>query len=87
MSFNSGAPHRRPSVLFLLPWLALVGWYSLPIVLHSLFEMEKFAETYIPGYFILKLQLFFLAVVEFGFGCFACELQEDLASPMSRRSS
>jgi hypothetical protein len=47
-----------------LPWLALVGWYSLPIVLNSLFEMEKFAETYTPGFFILKLQLlFFVALV------------------------
>ncbi len=51
------------TVLFLLPWLALVGWYSLPIVLNSLFEMEKFAETYSPGYFILKLQLFFFVAL------------------------
>jgi len=51
------------TVLFLLPWLALVGWYSLPIVLNSLFEMEKFAETYTRGYFILKLQLFFLVAL------------------------
>jgi len=51
------------TVLFLLPWLALVGWYSLPIVLNSLFEMEKFAETYTPGYFILKLQLFFFVAL------------------------
>ena len=51
------------TVLFLLPWLALVCWYSLPIVLNSLFEMEKFAETYTPGYFILKLQLFFFVAL------------------------
>jgi TRAP-type mannitol/chloroaromatic compound transport system permease small subunit len=51
------------TVLFLLPWLALVGWYSLPIVLNSLFEMEKFAETYTRGYFILKLQLFFFVAL------------------------
>jgi TRAP-type mannitol/chloroaromatic compound transport system permease small subunit len=51
------------TMLFLLPWLALVGWYSLPIVLNSLFEMEKFAETYTRGYFILKLQLFFLVAL------------------------
>jgi TRAP-type mannitol/chloroaromatic compound transport system permease small subunit len=52
------------TVLFLLPWLAIIGWYSLPIVLNSLFEMEKFAETYTPGYFVLKLQLLlFVALV------------------------
>lgn len=51
------------TVLLLLPWLAIVGWYSLPIVRNSLFEMEKFAETYTRGYFILKLQLFFLVAL------------------------
>jgi TRAP-type mannitol/chloroaromatic compound transport system permease small subunit len=51
------------TAVFLLPWLALVSWYSLPIVLNSLFEMEKFAETYTPGYFILKLQLFFFVAL------------------------
>jgi TRAP-type mannitol/chloroaromatic compound transport system permease small subunit len=51
------------TVLLLLPWLVLVGWYSLPIVLNSLFEMEKFAETYTRGYFILKLQLFLLVAL------------------------
>ena len=51
------------TVVFLLPWLAFVGWYSLPIVMNSLFEMEKFAETYTPGYFILKLQLFFFVAL------------------------
>jgi TRAP-type mannitol/chloroaromatic compound transport system permease small subunit len=47
------------TMLFTLPWLALLAWYSLPIVLNSLAETEKFAETYTPGYFILKLGLFF----------------------------
>jgi TRAP-type mannitol/chloroaromatic compound transport system permease small subunit len=51
------------TVLFLLPWLALVGWYAMPIVLNSLFEMEKFAETYTRGYFVLKLQLFFFVAL------------------------
>jgi TRAP-type mannitol/chloroaromatic compound transport system permease small subunit len=51
------------TVLFLLPWLALVGWYSLPIVLNSLLEMEKFPDTWTRGYFILKLQLFFFVVL------------------------
>jgi TRAP-type mannitol/chloroaromatic compound transport system permease small subunit len=51
------------TVLFLLPWLCLLGWYSLPIVLNSLAELEKFAETYTPGYFIIKLQLFFFVAL------------------------
>jgi len=45
------------TVLFLLPWLVLLGWYSLPIVLNSVKQLEEFPETYTPGYFILKLQL------------------------------
>lgn len=45
------------TVLFLLPWLVLLGWYSLPIVLNSVRELEEFPETYTQGYFILKLQL------------------------------
>jgi TRAP-type mannitol/chloroaromatic compound transport system permease small subunit len=51
------------TVLFTLPWLALLGWYALPIVLNSLRQSEKFAETYTPGYFILKLGLFFFVVL------------------------
>jgi TRAP-type mannitol/chloroaromatic compound transport system permease small subunit len=51
------------TVLFTLPWLALLGWYALPIVLNSLRQTEKFAETYTPGYFILKLGLFFFVVL------------------------
>ncbi len=45
------------TILLLLPWLVLLGWYSFPIVLNSVKELEKFPETYTPGYFILKLQL------------------------------
>jgi TRAP-type mannitol/chloroaromatic compound transport system permease small subunit len=51
------------TLLFTLPWLALLAWYSLPIVLNSLAQTEKFAETYTPGYFILKLGLFFFVVL------------------------
>jgi TRAP-type mannitol/chloroaromatic compound transport system permease small subunit len=51
------------TVMFTLPWLALVAWYSLPIVLNSLAQTEKFAETYTPGYFILKLGLLFFVVL------------------------
>lgn len=51
------------TALFTLPWLALLGWYARPIVLNSLGETEKFAETYTPGYFILKLGLFFFVAL------------------------
>jgi TRAP-type mannitol/chloroaromatic compound transport system permease small subunit len=52
------------TVFFLLPWLALLGWYSVPIVLNSVGELEQFAETYTPGYYLMKLLLFvFVALV------------------------
>jgi TRAP-type mannitol/chloroaromatic compound transport system permease small subunit len=51
------------TILLLLPWLALVAWYSIPIVVNSVAELEAFAETYTPGYFILKLQLFSFVVL------------------------
>jgi TRAP-type mannitol/chloroaromatic compound transport system permease small subunit len=51
------------TILLLLPWLALVAWYSIPIVVNSVAELEEFAETYTPGYFILKLQLFSFVVL------------------------
>jgi TRAP-type mannitol/chloroaromatic compound transport system permease small subunit len=51
------------TMLFTLPWLALLAWYSLPIVMNSLAQTEKFAETFTPGYFILKLGLFFFVVL------------------------
>jgi TRAP-type mannitol/chloroaromatic compound transport system permease small subunit len=51
------------TAMFTLPWLALLGWYALPIVLNSLRQTEKFPETYTPGYFILKLGLFFFVVL------------------------
>jgi TRAP-type mannitol/chloroaromatic compound transport system permease small subunit len=51
------------TLLFTLPWLAILGWYALPIVLNSLAQTERFAETYTPGYFLLKLGLFFFVAL------------------------
>jgi len=42
------------SLLFSLPWLAIVGWYSVPVVVRSWAVLEQFAETYTSGYFLLK---------------------------------
>jgi len=66
------------TALFTLPWLALLGWYALPIVLNSLRQTEKFAETYTPGYFILKLGLFFFVVLV-GFQAIADIIRAGLA--------
>jgi TRAP-type mannitol/chloroaromatic compound transport system permease small subunit len=45
------------TLLFLAPWLAIVTRSSIPIVLRSWAELEQFADTFTPGYFLLKTQL------------------------------
>jgi TRAP-type mannitol/chloroaromatic compound transport system permease small subunit len=45
------------TLLFLAPWLAIVTWSSIPIVLNSWAQREQFADTFTPGYFLLKTQL------------------------------
>ncbi|HKX08785.1 MAG TPA: TRAP transporter small permease subunit [Stellaceae bacterium] len=45
------------TLLFLTPWLAIVARSSIPIVVRSWAELEQFADTYTPGYFLLKTQL------------------------------
>jgi TRAP-type mannitol/chloroaromatic compound transport system permease small subunit len=66
------------TALFTLPWLALLGWYALPIVLNSLGETEKFPETYTPGYFLLKLGLVFFVILV-GFQAIANIIRAGLA--------
>jgi TRAP-type mannitol/chloroaromatic compound transport system permease small subunit len=50
-------------LLFLAPWLAIVTRSSIPIVLHSWAQLEQFADTYTPGYFLLKTQLLSFCVL------------------------
>jgi TRAP-type mannitol/chloroaromatic compound transport system permease small subunit len=66
------------TALFTLPWLALVGWYALPIVLNSVRETERFAETFTPGYFLLKLGLCFFVILV-GFQAVANMIRAGLA--------
>ncbi len=52
------------TVAFALPWLSILGWYSVPIVGRSWAVHEEFAETFTPGYFLLKtLLLVFVMLV------------------------
>jgi TRAP-type mannitol/chloroaromatic compound transport system permease small subunit len=44
-------------LLFLAPCLVIVTRSSIPIVLRSWAHLEQFADTYTPGYFLLKTQL------------------------------
>ena len=51
------------TLLFAMPWIAILGWYSLPITIRSWRVYEQFAETYTPGYFLLKTQLLVFVVL------------------------
>ena len=69
--FRKGMGPRRRAVvdlagtlLLLLPWLGVVGWYAWPLVRESWHVREGFGETMTPGYFISKtLVLVFVALV------------------------
>lgn len=52
------------TLVFLLPWLAVIGWYVWPVVKNSWRVHEAFPETMTPGYFLSKsLVLVFAASV------------------------
>lgn len=45
------------NLVFALPWLILVGWYSMPIVANSWRDLEVFPDSRLPAYFLLKTML------------------------------
>jgi TRAP-type mannitol/chloroaromatic compound transport system permease small subunit len=54
---------RAGALFILVPWSAFMLYASWPIVAQSVLQMEEFPETFNPGYFIIKLALFALAVL------------------------
>ena len=51
------------AIVGLLPWALFVVYASESFVLQSLFALEAFADTYDPGYFIIKLALWLMALL------------------------
>ena len=51
------------NLLFALPWLAVIGFYSLPIVGNSWAHLEVFVDSWAPGYFLLKSMLIAMPVL------------------------
>lgn len=51
------------TVFFIGPWLYIVTKASIPVVLNSWTHLEAFADTWTPGYFLLKTQLLSFAVL------------------------
>ena len=51
------------SLVFALPWLGLVGWYSTPIVVNSWRDLEIFPDSHVPAFFLLKTLLLVFSVL------------------------
>ena len=51
------------AIVGLLPWALFILYASKNFVLQSLFELEAFADTDNPGYFIIKLALWLMALL------------------------
>ncbi len=47
----------------MLPWALFIVYASKNFVLQSLFELEAFPDTFNPGYFIIKLALWLMALL------------------------
>jgi TRAP-type mannitol/chloroaromatic compound transport system permease small subunit len=54
---------RAASLCVLVPWSAFMLYASWPIVVQSVLQLEAFPETFNPGYFVIKVALFLLAVL------------------------
>jgi len=45
------------------PWALFLLWASAPSVWQSVRQLERFGETFNPGYFVIKLALWLLVVL------------------------
>jgi TRAP-type mannitol/chloroaromatic compound transport system permease small subunit len=73
LAANSLARHYSPatqarlqriaSLFVLLPWSAFVLYTVAPMIWQSVAELERFPETYNPGYFIVKAAVGLLALL------------------------
>ena len=55
--------YRLASLLVLVPWSVFILYAVAPMVRQSLSELERFPETYNPGYFIVKTAVGLLALL------------------------
>lgn len=51
------------TLLFVLPWIGIVLWWSWPTMLQSVRQHELFPETWSPGYFLFKVLLVLFAAL------------------------
>jgi TRAP-type mannitol/chloroaromatic compound transport system permease small subunit len=54
---------RAAAALIMLPWSAFMLYAAAPMVWQSVTQLERFAETFNPGYFLVKLAVAILALL------------------------
>lgn len=63
-SFDKKAPHpilhRSLGFLLTLPWLLTLSWFAWPLWWQSFKQGERFIESMLPGFHLLKLALLLL---------------------------
>ncbi|NEX64359.1 TRAP transporter small permease subunit [Noviherbaspirillum galbum] len=55
--------HKAASLLVLLPWSSFILYAATPAVWQSVLQLEGFPETYNPGYFLVKVAAWVLALL------------------------
>ncbi len=51
------------TLLFVLPWTLIILWFSGATTLRSIMVLEKFPETWSPGYWLFKVLLIVFSVL------------------------
>jgi len=54
---------RIASLLVLLPWSLFILYAAWPALSQSVLQLESFPETFNPGYFLIKLGVWLLALL------------------------
>lgn len=55
---------RIGALAVLLPWSAALLWMGAPLIARSVAQLESFADTLNPGYFVVKLAMGLLLVLQ-----------------------
>jgi TRAP-type mannitol/chloroaromatic compound transport system permease small subunit len=51
------------TILFVMPWIGIVLWFSWSTTVRSVAVLEKFPETWSPGYWLFKVLLLVFGVL------------------------
>jgi TRAP-type C4-dicarboxylate transport system permease small subunit len=66
-----------------IPWLAFLAWSATPMIVSATSNFERFQDSLNPGYFIVKLALWLLALTLLVASLLDCRAQPQLPASMS----